>query len=146
MTEAHSPDWDPSAPDVLADQIAADDLLRETCPVAYATTGVWAAVKHADVVCMLDAPEVYSNAVSRHVAVPNGLDPPQHTAYRAVVDSLLYGRGIHACPGAPLARLELRVIVEELVCGTKDIAPAAVGRTIRVRYPAGFSRLSPRFS
>ena len=27
--------------------------------------------------------------------------------------NLLYGAGIHACPGAPLARLELRVFVEE---------------------------------
>ena len=28
--------------------------------------------------------------------------------------SLLYGKGIHVCPGAPLARLELRVVLEEL--------------------------------
>jgi len=29
--------------------------------------------------------------------------------------NLLYGAGLHVCPGAPLARLELRVLLEELL-------------------------------
>lgn len=32
---------------------------------------------------------------------------------RDLSKNLLWGAGIHACPGAPLARLELRVFVEE---------------------------------
>jgi hypothetical protein len=36
---------------------------------------------------------------------------------------ILYGAEIHVCPGAPSARLELRVLCEELLRGT-SIQPA----------------------
>ena len=39
-------------------------------------------------------------------------------------DNLLYGAGIHVCPGARLARLELRVVTEELLAATRRIAPS----------------------
>lgn len=38
-------------------------------------------------------------------------------------DNLLYGAGIHVCPGAPLARMELRVATEELLARTETIGP-----------------------
>ena len=85
MTEP-APDWDPVAADVETDQLAAYDHMRATCPMAYGTTGDWAVFKHADAVRVLDDIETFSNAVSQHVAVPNGMDPPEHTAIRAVVD------------------------------------------------------------
>ncbi|HWU12333.1 MAG TPA: cytochrome P450 [Streptomyces sp.] len=34
---------------------------------------------------------------------------------------LAFGRGIHSCPGAPLARAEARVVIERLLDRTKDI-------------------------
>jgi cytochrome P450 len=59
--------------------------------------------------------------------------------------NLLYGRGIHACPGAPLARLELRVILEELFTATTAVEPAA-GHSTNAIYPAsGFTKLPLRF-
>ncbi len=39
--------------------------------------------------------------------------------------NLLYGAGIHVCPGAELARLELRLFVEELLAATRAIEPIA---------------------
>ncbi len=81
-----APDWDSIAADVETDQIAAYDHMRATCPVAHGTTGDWAVFKHADVVRALDDIETFSNAVSHHVAVPNGMDPPEHTRFRAIVD------------------------------------------------------------
>jgi cytochrome P450 len=31
-------------------------------------------------------PNDFSNAVSNHLAVPNGFDPPEHKAYRRIID------------------------------------------------------------
>jgi cytochrome P450 len=30
--------------------------------------------------------ETFSNAVSQHLTVPNGMDPPEHTEYRKLIE------------------------------------------------------------
>ncbi len=79
-------DWDPHAPDVVRDQRAAYDRMRDRCPVARDADGGWTVFRHADVVQALHDHATFSNVVSQHPAVPNGMDPPQHTAYRRLVD------------------------------------------------------------
>jgi cytochrome P450 len=74
-------DWDPRDPSVLADQRAAYDGIRERCPVAYSDFMGWSLFRHADVRQVLDDPATYSSA-SRHTAIPNGMDPPEHGRYR----------------------------------------------------------------
>lgn len=57
-------------------------------------------------------------------------------------DNLLYGAGIHVCPGAPLARMELRVVLEELLAKTSEIRLHPDARPGRAEYPAsGYSTL-----
>src|SRR5690606_17676916 len=51
--------------------------------------------------------------------------------------NLLYGAGIHVCPGAPLARLELRVMIEELMKRTHSLELAQENPPCHAHYPAG---------
>lgn len=56
--------------------------------------------------------------------------------------NLLYGAGLHVCPGAELSRLQLRVVLEALLAGTREIALVDGKAPVRARYPAsGFSQL-----
>lgn len=63
-------------------------------------------------------------------------DPDEFRLDRNPDLNLLYGAGIHVCPGAPLARLELELMTRTLLAQTKHIQtedkqpPPAV-------YPAG---------
>lgn len=79
-------------------------------------------------------------AANRDEAVfgdPDAFDPRRNGQH-----NLLYGAGIHVCPGAPLARLELRVIMQSLLAGTADIALDAHARIERASFPAsGFVSL-----
>ena len=84
--EKPQPDWDPRSGAVLADQIAAYDAMRRRCPVAYSDYLGWSLFRHADVVRALDDHDTFSSAVSSHLSVPSGMDPPRHTAYRRLIE------------------------------------------------------------
>ncbi len=63
-------------------------------------------------------------------------DPDAFNPERNCEHNLLYGAGVHVCPGAPLARLELRVIMQALLAGTSDIALDANALPERASFPA----------
>jgi len=86
MNYTPQPDWDPRSEAALRDQYAAYDGMRECCPVAYSDFLGWSLFRHEDVVRALHDPETFSNAASRHLSVPNGMDPPDHTEYRRVIE------------------------------------------------------------
>lgn len=81
-----TPDWDPRSEDVRRDQRAAYDGLRARCPVAYSDFMGWSVFRHADGLRVLHDHETFSNVVSRHLSVPNGMDPPEHTAFRPIIE------------------------------------------------------------
>lgn len=59
--------------------------------------------------------------------------------------NLLYGAGVHVCPGAPLARLELRVLAEELLAHTAVIEMLPGQPPEPASFPAGgFARIPVR--
>ena len=69
------------------DQLAAYDAMRARCPVAHDDYLGYTLFRHEDVRYALDHPEQFSSRVStRHVAVPSGMDAPEHTAFRAIND------------------------------------------------------------
>ena len=86
MSESQQPDWDPSSPEVQRDQRAAYDEMRRRCPVAYSEFFGWSLFRHEDVIRVLHDHETFSNAVSQHLSVPNGMDPPEHTPYRRIIE------------------------------------------------------------
>jgi cytochrome P450 len=74
-------------------------------------------------------------------------DPEIFRPEENAADNLLYGRGIHDCPGAPLARLELRIVLEELLAWSNEIEIAGEYTSDYASYPAsGFRTLPVLFS
>jgi cytochrome P450 len=64
-------------------------------------------------------------------------DPDEFRLDRDPSLNLLYGAGIHVCPGAPLARLELRSFVTALLGGTGSLDPVSDPAPVRASYPTG---------
>lgn len=86
MNDKLQQDWDPRSLAVMRDQRAAYDEMRERCPVAYSDFLGWSLFRHEDIVRVLNDTGTFSNAVSRHLSVPNGMDPPEHTEYRRIIE------------------------------------------------------------
>jgi cytochrome P450 len=71
-------------------------------------------------------------------ADPDAYRPAEHAA-----DNLVYGTGIHVCPGRPLATLELVVAVEALLSHTSRVALSLDEEPVRETYPVGGWRRVP---
>ncbi|AOW14424.1 cytochrome [Hydrogenophaga crassostreae] len=71
---------------------------------------------------------------------PDAFDPEHNAA-----NNLLYGAGVHVCPGAPLARLELHLLMRALLANTREMALNAGQAPLRASFPAsGFTALPVR--
>lgn len=86
------------------------------CPVVDTSVGDVAIPAGAPVMVVLGS----ANRDERHF----GADADEYRIDRNPTDALGFGTGIHLCLGAPLARLEARVVLETLVGGTNEIRPA----------------------
>ncbi|SDG52593.1 hypothetical protein SAMN05216603_102164 [Pseudomonas benzenivorans] len=86
MDNNSPPDWDPRSEAVLNDQMATYDDMRHRCPVAHSRYGYTSLFRHEDVMRVLKDHETFSSAVSRFPSVPNGMDPPEHTVYRHLIE------------------------------------------------------------
>lgn len=117
MTVDRPVDWDPRSDEVLVDQIAAYDEMRARCPVPFSPSGNWAVLRHDDVVTVLDDPVTYSNSVSQHLSVPNGMDPPEHTIFRTLVDR--YYDTAQMAAFEPTCRQIVRELIDELPRGSE---------------------------
>lgn len=106
-------DWDPQSPEVLRDQRAAYDDLRRRCPVAYSEFLGWSLFRHADVMRVLLDHKTFSNAVSQHLSVPNGMNPPEHTTYRRIIESYFSAERMTAF--APVCREIVVKLVRDLI-------------------------------
>ncbi len=69
---------------------------------------------------------------------PDAYRPEEHAPH-----NLVYGAGIHACPGRPLATLELVVAAQALLDTTTSVELAADAQPVRETYPLGGWRRVP---
>jgi cytochrome P450 len=79
-------DWNPFSADASDQQVRRYDELRKRCPVAHSEALGWSLFRHDDVMRALMDPATFSNAVSAHLSVPNGMDAPEHTEYRRIIE------------------------------------------------------------
>ncbi len=74
--------WDPAGEQ---DLIEACDRLRPRCPLAHHHVLHWSVLRQQEARQVLSDHATFSNAVSRHLSVPNGMDPPEHGPYRRLI-------------------------------------------------------------
>jgi cholest-4-en-3-one 26-monooxygenase len=73
-------------------------------------------------------------------------EPFKFDVARTPNEHLAFGVGQHFCLGASLARLELRVIFEELLRRLPDIAPAGEARRLRSNFINGIKTMPVRYT
>jgi cytochrome P450 len=105
-------DWDPFAAD--DDPVARSDELRRRCPVAHSEALGWSLFRHRDVMRALTDHATFSNAVSAHRAVPNAMDPPEHTEYRLIIEPYFSPERVSAMEP------RCRAVVRELMASVGD--------------------------
>ena len=124
------PTWAPLSPEVLADQLGTYDRMRAACPLAESPRGI-TLFRQADVVAAASDPGVFSSAASARRAVPNAIDPPEHAAWRALIDPFFAPARIAALE--PRVRAIADAIVGALPRGASFDALSAIGRPFAVR-------------
>jgi len=107
------------------------DELRPRNAVVRNVHGEWVLLRHALVVQAALDDERFSNAVSSHLHVPNGLDGAKHAAYRQALDRFLSAEAL-----APFTD-DFRRVAAELVAslprGTEVDAVSQLGTRFAVR-------------
>lgn len=139
MTSANTQpyDWESRADDVQKDQIASYDAMRAKCPVAHDEFMGYSLFKNEDVKFALAHPEIFSNRVStRHIAVPNGMDQPEHTPFRAINDRYFTPERMQEFE--PKIRTEVKSLVEALPRGEDTDIMSEFAKLYAVRIQNAF--------
>ncbi|MDZ7851661.1 MAG: cytochrome P450 [Halomonas sp.] len=136
MSDTPTPDWDPRSESVQADQIAAYDEMRSRCPVAYSDYLQWSLFRHADVMRVLEDHETFSSAASRHLSVPNAMDPPEHTHFRRLIEPY-FGPDAMA-DFAPQCRAIAEGVVDRLPADGEVEAMTEMGQDFALQIQCAF--------
>lgn len=80
---------------------------------------------------------IYLNWTSANRDETTFRDPDAYRPNKNAAHNLVYGIGAHACPGRPLATLELSVTLQTLLGLTAHIELAADTKPVRETYPLG---------
>ncbi|MDN6297406.1 MAG: cytochrome P450 [Halomonas sp.] len=136
MSTPRDSDWDPRSDAVQSDQIHAYDDMRSHCPVAFSDYLQWSLLRHADVMRVLQDHATFSNAASRHLSVPNAMDPPQHTGFRRIIEP--YFNEAAMAEFAPRCRAIAEGVVDRLPDDGEVEAMAAMGQDFALEIQCAF--------
>jgi cytochrome P450 len=136
MSSERTADWDPATEEVMRDQRAAFDVMRESCPVAYSDAFQWSVFRHEDIVRILRDHETFSNAVSEYKSVPNGMDPPEHTEYRRIIERYFSSERMQAF--APVCRQIASRLISQTLANQEIELMADFGRPFAARAQCAF--------
>jgi cytochrome P450 len=125
--------------------VAMEEFLRWTSPVTHIMR---TATKDAEVrgnrIHRGDKVVVWNASANRDESIfPN---PDTFNIERTPNDHLAFGHGEHFCIGANLARLELRVMIEEVMRRMPDLELAGPVERLRSNFVAGIKHMPVRFS
>lgn len=135
MTNKTSADWDPRTSAVLEDQIQAYDQMRQRCPVAYSDYLQWSLFRHDDVMRVLEDHHTFSNA-SRHLSIPNAMDPPEHTPYRHIVEKYFTAERVGEFE--PACRANTQALIDGLPLDGEVEVMSALAQPFAVRNQCAF--------
>jgi hypothetical protein len=136
MSPTKPADWDPRSAEVLDDQIAAYDAMRQRCPVAHSDYLWWSVFRHEDVKRVLEDHVSFSNAASNHLSIPNAMDPPEHTPYRKIIEA--YFTPEHMQAFEPTCREIADALVAEQRRGDPLELMSAFARPFALRIQCAF--------
>ncbi|QEA38217.1 cytochrome P450 [Pistricoccus aurantiacus] len=136
MSDTAPADWDPRSPKVLDNQIQAYDEMRHRCPVAYSDYLLWSLFRHEDVMRALTDHETFSNGASRHLSIPNAMDPPEHTPYRRIVEK--YFTQEHIDEFEPVCRANTEALFDDLPPEGDIEVMSALAQPFAVRNQCAF--------
>ena len=124
---------------------AIEEMLRWTSPVVYmARTATRDVELCGQQILAGDRMALYYPSANRDEAVFK--DPERFDITRSPNDHLAFGIGQHMCLGASLARLELRVLFEELLRRFPDMELAAPVRRLRSNFINGIKEMRMSFT
>lgn len=110
--------------------------MRQRCPVAHSEYLNWSLFGHADVMRVLADHENFGNAFSTHLSIPNGMDPPEHTAYRQIIDR--YFTPERMTTFEPVCRQIAVELVGQLPCGGEIELMETFARAFSFRMQSAF--------
>ncbi|MGB3391408.1 MAG: cytochrome P450 [Pseudaminobacter sp.] len=129
-------DWDPRSDAVLAHQMETYDEMRRRCPVAHSDYLGWSLFRHEDVMRVLDDHHTFSNVVSSHLSVPNGMDPPEHTRYRQLIEPYFASERMEDFE--PLCRAVSAELVSDLQKGAETELVTQFAQLFALRIQCAF--------
>lgn len=122
--------------DFLNRPLESFDSMRQHCPVAHSRDKGWWVFRHADVTRVITDEKNFSNQVSAHRSVPNGLDRPEHTPYRELIEPFF--NAAHITAFAPTCR-QIAKQLAQAVAGRQSVnVIAEIAEQFSVRVQCEF--------